>query len=304
MNNEFLGGFDAPTAEELVRAQSHRPSMRLNFIKNAIAFPPSSDLRVRREGSQAPNNLEPHPTSSNSTTSMDALDGHTAALDFAPVANVTYALSSTFEAALEAMPPNTPITPETNLFDTSVPMSADWSASQADYAVRTPRTPLVAKMNLYLFISPYTFIRTAPLTFVTYFAEDFCNPSIALVVEAGRMPWNKLCYVTTSSMRKVLEGTEALMLDGALQGRWTVEEMVYATKKHAFIRIKNRRRRLLAVMAFPRRQVTMPEPSESVCLCYETILKDPTSNASTQDVTEPILEGEENYLGERFVALT
>ncbi|KAJ6498522.1 hypothetical protein C8R47DRAFT_1068796 [Mycena vitilis] len=288
MNNEFLGGFDAPTAEEL----------------NAIAFPPSSDLRVRREGSQAPNNLEPRPTSSNSTTSMDALDGHTAALDFAPVANVTYALSSTFEAALEAMPLNAPITPETNLFDTTAPTSADWSASQADYAVRAPRTPLVAKMNLYLFISPYTLIPTAPSTFVSYFAEDFGNPAIELIVEVHLMPWNKLCYVTTTPMRKELGATTVLMLDGVLQGRWTVEEMVYETQRHAFVRIKDRRRRLLAVMAFPRRWVKMPEPAEFVSLFYETILRDPTSGVSTQDVTEPILEGEETYIGERFVELT
>ncbi|KAJ7668752.1 hypothetical protein DFH06DRAFT_1318348 [Mycena polygramma] len=288
MNNNFLGGFDAPTLDEL----------------NAAMFPPCGDLRDQREGTQTPNNRETRPLSLNSTSSTEALDGHTAALDFAPAANVSYALTNTFEAALEAMQSNTPVAPETDLFGASTSSDTDWYTFRASYSRRAPRTPVVAKMNLYLFISPYTFIPTAPLTFVTYFAEDFRNPAIVAEVEAHNMPWNKRCFAIVTPLKKDICGKEVLMLDGSIQGRWTVEEKVYETDMHAFIRIKDRRRRLLAVMAFPRHRVEMPTPSEFTCLFYERILKEPATTAHTQDITEPILDDEETYIGERFVELS
>ncbi|KAJ7602236.1 hypothetical protein DFH06DRAFT_1152996 [Mycena polygramma] len=153
-------------------------------------------------------------------------------------------------------------------------------------------------------ISPYTFIPTAPLTFVTYFAEDFRNPAIVAEVEAHNMPWNKHCFAIVTPIKKDICGKEVLMLDGSIQGRWTVEEKVYETDMHAFIRIKDRRRQLLAVMAFPRHRVEMPTPSEFTHLFYERILKEPATTAHTQDITEPVLDGEETYIGERFVELS
>ncbi|KAJ7622799.1 hypothetical protein DFH06DRAFT_1143131 [Mycena polygramma] len=261
MNNDFLGGFDAPTLDEL----------------NAAMFPPCGDLRDQREGTQTPNNRETRPLSLNSTSSTEALDRHTAALDFAPAANISYALTNTFEAALEAMQSNTPVASETDLFGASTSSDTD---------------------------CPYTFIPTVPLTFVTYFAEDFCNPAIVAEVEAHNMPWNKHCFAIVTPLKKDICGKEVLMLDGSIQGRWTVEEKVYETDMHAFIRIKDRRRRLLAVMAFPRHRVEMPTPSEFTCLFYERILKEPATTTHTQDITEPILDGEETYIGERFIELS
>ncbi|KAJ7678322.1 hypothetical protein DFH06DRAFT_1317112 [Mycena polygramma] len=196
------------------------------------------------------------------------------------------------------------VAPEMDLFGASTSSDTDWYTFCASYSRRAPRTPVVAKMNLYLFISPYTFIPTAPLTFVTYFAEDFRNPAIVAEVEAHNMPWNKHCFAIVTPIKKDICGKEVLMLNGSLQGRWTVEEKVYETDMHAFIRIKDRRRRLLAVMAFPRHRVEMPTPSEFTRLFYKRILKEPATTAHTQDITEPVLDGKESYIGERFVELS
>ncbi|KAJ7658631.1 hypothetical protein DFH06DRAFT_1327204 [Mycena polygramma] len=203
-------------------------------------------------------------------------------------------------AALEATQSNIPLAPDTDLFSAPTPSDTDWYTFRAC----APRTPLIAKMNLYPFISPYTFIPTARWTFVTYFAEDFRDPAIIAEVETHHMPWNKQCFVIVTLIKKMICPREVLMLDGTLPGRWTVEEKVYETDMHAFIKIKDRRRWLLALMAFPCYRVKMPTPPEFVRRFYEQLVKEPAATAHTQHITEPVLDGEECYTGEQFVELS
>lgn len=121
----------------------------------------------------------------------------------------------------------------------------------------------------YRFITPYRTAAKDPRSKYRMYADDYSSPPIKARIESRLMSWDTLFFTVVCDPRTIIIPGKVLAASGELDGRWVIEEALCKTLTYLLVRIKENRRRLIAVLAIPRAYINIPDPEQETQKIFE-----------------------------------
>ncbi|KAJ6450733.1 hypothetical protein C8R47DRAFT_1230125 [Mycena vitilis] len=124
----------------------------------------------------------------------------------------------------------------------------------------------------YLYITPSCQPETTAAERYHMYTADFYDPPVKVQVKLRTMPWDSRFFAVDSTPSVFIIGRETFHTSGELQGRWEIDAQLFRTENDVLLRVKEHRKRQVALLFIPRRYTRLREPDPASQKYYQDLV--------------------------------